>query len=133
MSNLFLYSIYDKKVKAFNTPFTALSDDQARSMFKVNVDEKGSMFNRFPEDYALWKVGKFDTGTANIQQTNLDSIIQIDTAMQLKEDPTGSQVEASDVMQVLSAMNEKFDSRLELLCSEVNKIKNNQANGVQKQ
>lgn len=59
MQTIFAYSIYDKKSKKFDVPFFANSDVFARRHFIMISEKKGTMLNRFVEDYDLYKIGSF--------------------------------------------------------------------------
>jgi hypothetical protein len=57
-----MYSIYDAKVKAYNTPFYAINDGEAQRMFadNVNADKANNTIARHPSDFTLFNVGTFD-------------------------------------------------------------------------
>lgn len=60
-----IYSVLDSK-----SEYIAISLDQndetAMRSFKFALSQPGSMMSRFPEDYRLFKIGEFDTATAQI-------------------------------------------------------------------
>lgn len=61
--NALAFSIYDMKTGVFGTPFFALHIAQAvRSVADVGQD-LGTTIGRHPEDYTLYRVGRFDDQT----------------------------------------------------------------------
>lgn len=62
MPALKVFSVYDQKVEAFMQPFFCITIAQAIRMFTDSCNEPTSMFNKHPEDYALFELGVFDDG-----------------------------------------------------------------------
>lgn len=60
MSALKVFSVYDAKVEAFMQPFFCITIAQAIRMFSDTCNDQASMFNKHPEDYALFELGVFD-------------------------------------------------------------------------
>ena len=64
---MIIVSVEDNLAKKFSNPFFTESEDEAVRMFKLAVnDSHNEMLNNFPEDYALWYLGEFDTKTGLI-------------------------------------------------------------------
>lgn len=62
-----LYTVHDKAAGSFGPPFVASSDVHAIRSFAVQVNNKDSFLNGWPQDYDLYYVGHFDDtdGTLN--------------------------------------------------------------------
>lgn len=58
-----IYSIYDSKAQAFNSPFYARSKGEAIRNFQhmANEDKPDNMVWHYPEDYSLFELGDFDS------------------------------------------------------------------------
>lgn len=61
-----IFSVYDSKAEAFNTPMFVPSKGQAIRAFSDQVNETGSELNKHPEDYTLFCIGEFDSDTGTI-------------------------------------------------------------------
>jgi hypothetical protein len=66
-----LYSVYDQAAESYTTPMALKSDGQAKRAFCDHVmkDESAA---KFPEDYSIWYVGKFDDQTGQLIQEKTD-------------------------------------------------------------
>lgn len=62
-----LYAILDTKV-GYYTPFEEKTDETAKRAFIATARQPETMINKFPEDYALWYMGYYDTQTGKIDQ-----------------------------------------------------------------
>lgn len=58
------YSVFDAKAEAFITPWFMPTDGQAIRTFSDCVRDERHEFGKHPEDYALFRVGEFDSITA---------------------------------------------------------------------
>lgn len=56
----FSYSIFDNKAKIYSSPFYAINDQVALRNFTAEVNQPESMLHKFPNDYCLYCIGKFD-------------------------------------------------------------------------
>lgn len=63
---MFVYSIFDKKANVFVTPFFAWSDAEAVRSFLRLANDSRSDVNMFPDDFALYRNGKFDINNGNV-------------------------------------------------------------------
>lgn len=61
-----IYGIYDNKVEAFNTPFFARTNGEAIRMFANGVNQEGSDFGRWANDYCLYRIGSFNADTGEL-------------------------------------------------------------------
>lgn len=72
---LFMYGIYDVKVKSYSQPFFVEHDQWAeRNFIRLCRDETTNM-HHFPEDYELHFLGEFDTTTGETTVT-LEVLVQ---------------------------------------------------------
>lgn len=55
-----VYSIRDRKVGAYMTPFFSLNDDTAVRSFSHACENPQSLMSSYPEDYSLHCIGIFD-------------------------------------------------------------------------
>lgn len=61
-----LYTIYDNKVQAYMNPFYARTNAEAIRGFATAVNQEGTDFNRWANDYCLYKVATWDPETAEL-------------------------------------------------------------------
>jgi len=61
-----IYSIFDSKIPAFNSPFTMRSEAEAIRGFSEVANDNGNNICRFAEDYTLFELGTFDVVTGMI-------------------------------------------------------------------
>lgn len=66
MSNLNLYSIYDIKAKVHIQLFQEANDYSAIRSFKDIVNDSKFSISRYPADFALYAIGKFEQETGNL-------------------------------------------------------------------
>lgn len=59
-----LFSIRDSKTESFNLPFYQPTTAAALRIFEKMHYEENSMLNDYPDDFALFELGEFDTTTA---------------------------------------------------------------------
>ena len=58
---MFIFTIYDKKACTHTSPFFAINHETAiRSFYRVAHDSRSDI-NMFPDDFALYCVGEFDS------------------------------------------------------------------------
>lgn len=59
-----VYSVYDKKLQEFGQLAVSKNDESMRRAVLDGVKSSGSMIEKYPEDYDLYRVGEFhqDTG-----------------------------------------------------------------------
>jgi len=58
-----IYSVLDKKAKVYNNPQFLINDAVAERTFRTVVNDKESLVSKYPEDYALYRIGTFDPAT----------------------------------------------------------------------
>ena len=61
-----IFSIYDVKAEAFNTPFFMHTNGQAIRGFTTEASNLESLIGKYPEDYSLFELGEFDDSNASI-------------------------------------------------------------------
>lgn len=65
-----LYSIKDIKAGHHLPPFVSTNDATAIRQFSQAVNTEGHEFNRYPSDFQLWRIAKFESGQATIDENN---------------------------------------------------------------
>lgn len=74
---LCLFAIFDKKLQEFTVPmFSANSVEMHRSMTQV-VRDRNTSLARFPDDYQLYEVGRFDPRSGLIVDQNVSFVCEI--------------------------------------------------------
>lgn len=70
--NMIAFAVYDMKAKQYFMPFYMETEAQARRVLLTTALDASSALNKFPEDFALYKLGiqSFETGkfTEDIQE-----------------------------------------------------------------
>ena len=66
MNEIGIYAIMDSKAEAFMQPFFAQTPGLAQRMCEGTVNDPNSQLNRYPEDFALWRIGSFDDRTGQV-------------------------------------------------------------------
>lgn len=68
---LFIYSVYDEKVKSFGTPFYKPTNPSAIRDFSDLAKDQNTSIGRHPEDYTLYQLGEYSDmdGTFTIYDT----------------------------------------------------------------
>lgn len=61
-----LYSVRDVKSESFSAPFTALADGAAIRDFYALMTTPGSVYQMYPGDFDLFKIGTYDQSTGTI-------------------------------------------------------------------
>jgi len=61
-----VYSVFDFKARQYAAPFFMLNDGQAIRAFGDAVNDKTTTLNKHPEDYALYRIGVFDTSIGKL-------------------------------------------------------------------
>lgn len=62
------YTIKDAKSGTYGVPFFTQNDATAERSFKQAAMDENTTINKFPEDYALYCVGKFDDNSGEFEQ-----------------------------------------------------------------
>lgn len=81
------FSIFDAKSGSFSPPFFAFNGAVAQRMVLSSMDDAGSMLGKFPGDYQLFHVGKFDDGTGVLSAIVPVSVCNL---ISLREVPSAS-------------------------------------------
>ncbi len=82
MENIRLYAVYDKKGCRHDTPFFTSNNLFAQRIFHLRMQEEGSFLKEWPQDFALYQIGKFNVNTGNFE---MDKKIIVDGAQIAKE------------------------------------------------
>lgn len=61
-----LYSIRDIK-NDYSVPFAAANDEIAVRMYKATAMDKDSNLAMFPADFELWRIGSYNTMSAQLE------------------------------------------------------------------
>lgn len=64
--NIQYFSIWDKKARSFGQMFPSQTKGSAERAFSDNVNQKDSMANKYPDDFALFQICEFDDDTGAI-------------------------------------------------------------------
>ena len=64
--NQSIYSIYDSKMTAYNTPFFSHNNQTALRSFEEAVNDENTTINKHPDDYSLWHIGYFNEDSGEI-------------------------------------------------------------------
>lgn len=76
-----VYSIRDSKAEVFNVPFYKKTHGEAERDFATLVNDEKSMLAKYPDDYDLYFLGKYDDCTGKLD--SLDTPQHIVKAVQL--------------------------------------------------
>lgn len=63
----YIYAIKDEK-SGFDKVFTSLNDAYANREFMIVVKDDQSLFNKYPHDFSLWRIGSFDSKTGEVEK-----------------------------------------------------------------
>jgi len=55
-----VFSVYDSKAQIYSSPWLAMNKSVAIRQFTDSVNDSSLVFNKHPEDYALFHLGDFD-------------------------------------------------------------------------
>lgn len=62
-----VYSMYDLNAEYYMQPFFLRSDNEALRAFQVATEDDQSFISKFPNQFDLYKIGKFDDSTGCIE------------------------------------------------------------------
>ncbi|AZL82862.1 hypothetical protein [Apis mellifera associated microvirus 30] len=80
---LLMFSTYDSKVKAWNTPFFLPETISIEREWAAACNNPESKYNQHAEDYTLFEIGSYEVKTGKI--TAHDAPISIGTAIHFKD------------------------------------------------
>lgn len=68
-----VYTVRDNKAEAYLTPFFMRSDGEAKRALIASSEDIKSNFNKYPEDFSLWKLGEYEDTNGSLipMKTNL--------------------------------------------------------------
>lgn len=64
---MYLYSVYDKKACFFASPFCVEREVMAERFFNELVCDPQSTISKYPDDFALYYLGEYDSSTGVVQ------------------------------------------------------------------
>lgn len=73
-----IYSLYDKKSKLYGNTFTSVNDGTAIREMQQAVTSEGSVIQKYPSDYALYKVSEWDDESGMVQNADRQQVIELD-------------------------------------------------------
>lgn len=82
-----IYSIYDTKLQAFFSPFTAQNDEVAKRNFESLANDEQSRIAMHPSDYQLINVGTWNDATGIVEP---DDHKNLGFASEYQRDQTGT-------------------------------------------
>lgn len=62
-----IYSLFDRKMQKYGLPFNAPNDDIAKRMLISTINAGGTTISDFPEDFSLFKLGKYNDDTGELK------------------------------------------------------------------
>lgn len=62
-----MFAVFDSKARTFLLPFYAPNTEVAQRHFARGAADPNLDIGRFPEDFALWEIGAFDTETGMLR------------------------------------------------------------------
>ena len=73
-----IYSLFDKKSKLYMNTFTSINDGTAIREMQQAVTQEGSIIQKYPQDYALFKISEWDDESGMLQNQDRQQVIEID-------------------------------------------------------
>lgn len=83
-----LFSVFDSKAEAFNTPMFFQSTGVAIRSFSAAASDEKTDISRFAADYTLFELGEFDEHSGKF--TILPAPVSLGNALQLKVSDTSN-------------------------------------------
>lgn len=83
-----VYSVFDSKLATFERPFYMISDAAAIRSFSDAVNEPNDMtrhWNRHPEDYSLFHLGKFNDLVGEFEIVKPVSLVTASSLVDVKK------------------------------------------------
>lgn len=65
-----VFTIHDKVSNTYDPLFVADTDEMATRMVIENASDSRSQFAKYPNDFALYKVGTFDVKKCDLKHSN---------------------------------------------------------------
>ncbi|AXH71912.1 MAG: nonstructural protein [Microviridae sp.] len=62
-----IYCLYDKKARIFLAPYIGENDEVGQRSFEEFLSDPKMIFSRRPQDYALYRLGKYHQDTGMIE------------------------------------------------------------------
>lgn len=61
-----IFSIFDEKAQAYNSPQYLQHKGEAIRMLQTTMDNKDSMLSKYPQDFSLYCIGDYDDNLGKI-------------------------------------------------------------------
>lgn len=73
-----IYSVRDKRANTYGQPMAMPTDAHAVRSFtqEVNRKDDSNMLNQYPEDFAIYYIGYFDTDNGTITETGPQLLLE---------------------------------------------------------
>lgn len=62
-----IFAIKDLKIGSFTKPFVDTHEQNAIRGFEQVINDKQSMYAKYPEDFELWKIGSFNDESGKVE------------------------------------------------------------------
>lgn len=75
-----LYALFDRKLREFGALHLSKNDQTMRRELMANVRSSGSMLEKYPQDFDLYRMGEMETETGKIMQTDcllVDNLVDV--------------------------------------------------------
>lgn len=69
-----VYAVFDSKACVFQAPFTFSTDGQALRAFENAARSEGTAVGQNPEDYSLFRIGRFDDASGMLEPDNPENM-----------------------------------------------------------
>lgn len=80
-----LFAIKDLKAGTYSAPFVALTEGEAQRIFTSMVCYGGdNLISKYPSDYELFKIGKYDKRLGTLIQSDIEFIISAEGVKNLE-------------------------------------------------
>lgn len=63
---VYVYAMFDRKMKEFGAVATARNDDTIKRQLSTQLKGSGSMMEKYPDDFDVFRIGMFDPETGEL-------------------------------------------------------------------
>lgn len=77
-----IYSIYDKKTQVYQPLFQEVNDESAMRFVAFRLMDGESILKKWPSDYSLTNIGRFDQKKGTIKGSNARIVIELQELIQ---------------------------------------------------
>lgn len=83
-----IFSLYDEKARNYNTPQYLAHKGEAIRMLQSTLDNKETMFAKYPEDFSLYCLGTFDDNNGKFEgKPEPELVIRATELLAIKSSP----------------------------------------------